>query len=75
MSLWTPVVDILFLCFKCPLAQRCTCEKGERGPSGPAVSIYTQAIVESSINSLQRSQDIQRRLTCPRKACKPAYDL
>uniref|UniRef100_A0A3B4VA42 Collagen alpha-1(XXVIII) chain n=1 Tax=Seriola dumerili TaxID=41447 RepID=A0A3B4VA42_SERDU len=22
---------------KCPLAQRCACEKGERGPSGPAV--------------------------------------
>uniref|UniRef100_A0A3Q1IWW3 Collagen alpha-1(XXVIII) chain n=1 Tax=Anabas testudineus TaxID=64144 RepID=A0A3Q1IWW3_ANATE len=24
----------------CPLAERCTCEKGERGPSGPAVSVH-----------------------------------
>uniref|UniRef100_A0A668B022 Collagen alpha-1(XXVIII) chain n=1 Tax=Myripristis murdjan TaxID=586833 RepID=A0A668B022_9TELE len=24
----------------CPLAQKCACEKGERGASGPAVSIY-----------------------------------
>lgn len=29
----------LFLFLKCPLAQRCACEKGERGPSGTTVSI------------------------------------
>uniref|UniRef100_A0A3B4ZFK5 Collagen alpha-1(XXVIII) chain n=1 Tax=Stegastes partitus TaxID=144197 RepID=A0A3B4ZFK5_9TELE len=26
----------------CPLAQRCACEKGEKGSAGPAVSIFTQ---------------------------------
>lgn len=30
----------LSLCLKCPLAQsQCACEKGERGPIGPPVSI------------------------------------
>lgn len=34
-------LTLSFLCLKCPLAQsQCVCDKGERGPSGPAVSIY-----------------------------------
>ena len=28
----------LFCLLQCPLAQKCACENGERGPSGPAVS-------------------------------------
>lgn len=28
------------VCFQCPLEKRCVCEKGEKGPSGPAVSKY-----------------------------------
>lgn len=28
----------------CPLAQTCACEKGERGPSGPAVSTFYQTL-------------------------------
>lgn len=31
----------VYLCLQCPLEKRCVCEKGERGPSGPAVSKYT----------------------------------
>uniref|UniRef100_A0A672ZRD6 Collagen alpha-1(XXVIII) chain n=1 Tax=Sphaeramia orbicularis TaxID=375764 RepID=A0A672ZRD6_9TELE len=36
----------------CPLAQsKCACEKGERGPSGPAVSIFCKVFVLYSITS------------------------